>query len=343
MVKPNPFNKKHQYEGVITKMIEYCGGVGVEKQTSTREVCDALGLAYGVASDLRKVAERTGGMTTRYSGGPKGKLGRRAHWTFLHDEKWIADQALAQWDVRLTAYDIEKKVPKDYRFNQAARKQPHTADDPPGINGVDPRPVEEKPYVPEDVRRGEQRLRAAEAAKAEPTDMEVKMRLAGASKKDEGEALIEAARQYAGREEFIKEELKRFAEMGITIDESAIKVEKDERLEGVAVLLPYIDRLKRSIERQSQALDEVQETGQNARRVETLQRELEERNDDLRKVRHAHEELKNQKRIKLQEKDREIQHLRAELEAQVTENLRLVGDRWGGTPPEVRVGRKTKG
>ena len=317
VVKPNPFRKKHQYEGVITQMIEYCGGVGVEKQTSTRDICDALGLAYGVASDLRKVAERTGGMTTRYSGGPKGALGRRAHWTFLHDEKWIADQALAQWDVRLTAYDIEKKMPKDYRFNQSTRKAPHKPSDPPGINGVDPRPTIDD--TTEFKNTGQKYV-----IKDETTDMEVKMRLAGASRKDEGEALIEAARQYAGREEFIKEELKRFAEMGITIDETAIKVEKDDRLEGVAVLLPYIDRLKRSIERQSKALDEVQETGKNAKRVEQLEQDLADRNDDIRKVRHAHEELKNQKRLKLQEKDREIQHLRAELEAQVTENLRLV-------------------
>ena len=235
--------KTYEYSGVITKMIDICGGLNNEVQMSIKKMVTLLppeDRSYGMVSNLRKASGMTGALKTRTEGSPKNKHGGRiAYWTWVHDEAWIKQEMMEQYNAPMTCNGIENIMPKVRQHQNGHSTVPVTAPNfVPDAEGV-LTPVDQIP----------------------PTDMEVKMRAAGLSRKAEGEALIEAARQYEGREAFIKEELKRFAEMGITIDESAIKVEKDPVLEAVSSLVPMFDRMDRLIDRQAESLSSVQQTG----------------------------------------------------------------------------------
>ena len=320
------FRPENDYLAVLERMIEHCGGVNEEQRTSSAICSEALGVSQSVVADLRKVAERTGGMTSRYEGGPKGEGGRRAYWKFVHDHLWIQAQAKKQFGIKLTAYDIEHKMPRDYRYNQAQRTKPIPADAPPPIKGSpDPRPTRHFEPDAEGVMTPANQIPVKETGEtAEPTDMEAKMRAAGFTRKDEPKALIEAARQYMGREDFIAEELKRFAAMGITIDESAIKVEKDPVLEAVAALVPAWDRLTSTVDRQAESLRTVQPTGALQDKVNQYKADLEEARDQTRKVQHAYDEWKSYNKRKMQEKDRRIQELEKELQHAATQHIQNI-------------------
>jgi len=92
-------------------------------------------------------------------------------------------------------------------------------------------------------------LRASAGPEPEPT-----MRLVTRpAMKDEEAALVEAARQYSTRHEAVFAKFSELEAMGITIDREkamkAVKLERDDELEGVSKVLPYIDRLERNLDR----------------------------------------------------------------------------------------------
>lgn len=66
-------------------------------------------------------------------------------------------------------------------------------------------------------------------------------------KADDAEALIKAAQQYSDRLNFMEKKLKELADAGILVDRSAVHVDKDERLETVSLLLPFINRLENTV------------------------------------------------------------------------------------------------
>ena len=86
------------------------------------------------------------------------------------------------------------------------------------------------------------------------------------SRKDEASALVEAARQYANRDDrldgMIADMEKAAKEMGIAFDAASalglFTVEHDERLEVIAQVMPYIERLERENERLKSALVQAQ-------------------------------------------------------------------------------------
>lgn len=83
-------------------------------------------------------------------------------------------------------------------------------------------------------------------------------------RKDEAFALVEAARQYIARDTTIDASVESLIaqakSLGVTIDvdalRSSITVEYNERLEGVALALPYIERLERQVDRLTTANNE---------------------------------------------------------------------------------------
>lgn len=105
--------------------------------------------------------------------------------------------------------------------------------------------------------------------------------LSSARKPDEAIALVAAARQY-NRGDRIAEQvtaLQKAAEtLGITIDPqvfaAGIKVEHDERLETVALLLPYIDSLESRIERMGRQLSESRDKVREAEQLANDNRRL---------------------------------------------------------------------
>lgn len=98
---------------------------------------------------------------------------------------------------------------------------------------------------------------AAIAGPDAPTPFEVLRTI----RRDDIEALIEAARQYAGRNEAINTKFDELAKLGISIDREkamkAIHVERDPMLESVARVLPYIERLEKRLERAEADRDEL--------------------------------------------------------------------------------------
>ena len=127
-------------------------------------------------------------------------------------------------------------------------------------------------------------------------------------RKDEGEALIEAARQYMRRADFVEEELTRFAQMGITIDRAGIHFQTDERMESVLPLIDYIDRLKASNERMSARVS-TDADATLRQKLAQVQAELTAERDALRSTKETLQRLSEEYRLKLQSKDRRIKEL----------------------------------
>lgn len=293
------FRAENDYFAIMELMIEHCGGVGKERQTSTRICAEDIGVSKSVVGDIRKVAERVGGMTGRYEGGPKGKGGRKAYWIFHHDAEWIKAQAMEQFGIRLNSYDIEHKMPKDPRWEKRQKE-------------------EEQKQAAQAVTDDEK----VPATQEEVPDTQIAQQLRSL-RKSEPEALIEAARQYMGREAFIKEELKRFADMGITIDESAIKVEKDPVLEATSGLVEYIDALNAREARLRATIEKLQGAPKKGGVLDRLELDhLKEQNSALQQtvydLRKSAGDLQAEHRRQVQAKDRRIQELEKELQRVAT-------------------------
>lgn len=94
-------------------------------------------------------------------------------------------------------------------------------------------------------------------------------------RKDDQEALIAAARQYASRKTMLTEMLGQLERAGITANTDAFNFTYDERLESIALVLPAIDRRQRQIEALE---DRIQRYADQARpreqRIEDLEREI---------------------------------------------------------------------
>lgn len=72
--------------------------------------------------------------------------------------------------------------------------------------------------------------------------------------KDEAWDFVRSARTYVGRIEWARQHLADMRAMGIEVDESSVVVQRDERLENIALVLPVIDELERERDR---ALDQA--------------------------------------------------------------------------------------
>lgn len=106
---------------------------------------------------------------------------------------------------------------------------------------------------------------------------------------DESAALVEAARQYAGRSGAIKDKIKELEEiatqLGMTIDTSqmlgAVSFEPDPVLETVALALPYITSLENRIAHQGETIAEQRTKLEGYDALKTANRRLSEQNQRL--------------------------------------------------------------
>ena len=144
-------------------------------------------------------------------------------------------------------------------------------------------------------------------------------------RRSDAEALIEAARQYAGRETFIEEELARFYAMGIEIDRTAIKFSRDEVLEAVTPLVAYIDTLKNAIERQGKAVKVVQDNKVSQEKYDDLQKTTERLRAERALERKATEKYKSDLLARTQAAERRARQLEEEVTRLATAHLKQVG------------------
>lgn len=104
-------------------------------------------------------------------------------------------------------------------------------------------------------------------------------------RKDEGVALVEAARQYLGRQDTIRRAFQEMEKQGITVDwtrvDQVVSVEQDDRLESVANLLPYVTQLEKRVERLSTDNAELRERNKGIDTLTMENRKLREQNQRL--------------------------------------------------------------
>lgn len=100
-------------------------------------------------------------------------------------------------------------------------------------------------------------------------------------RRDDQEALIAAARQYANRKTMLADMVAQLERAGINTNVNAFEFEADPRLEAIALVLPAIDRKNNQIV----ALEErIQRYADNARPTADRIEELERENRGLRRI-----------------------------------------------------------
>jgi hypothetical protein len=301
------------YQGTLQRMYTALGGINVEAQTSAYDLAAKLDVSPSAVGRIRTFAERIGGMRIRYVADKvipgRGVSGRRAMWMFVHTPDWMLTQARDQWG--FTAFDnhnIEKRMPRQKDSGgvwiipgdkKAAAPAAHSTG---GAKRAD----------------GSEYMAAVTTPKETETQIQRELRKV---RKNDAEALVEAIRQYMGRESFIAEELKRFAEMGIEIDPSAIKFEPNAAYETAIPLIELIDRLRAANERQGDLLNQRQSKAVDPQVLVDLKNEVEGLKEDRRKQRDAVEGLRAEYRVKTQAADRRIKELEGLLRVEATKNL----------------------
>ena len=169
--------------------------------------------------------EKAGVFTRRYTmvtdnSRPDGRNGKVAYWTLLVDHDKARALLQESQEARMRATDEMLAQPRKPRKPQGF-SQPETT---VAIVGPDA-----------------------------PTLAEAMSRQVRDLRKDETGALLEAARQYANRKDSamgkLQELAKTMEELGIRFDAdkaaAAMHFEEDERLETIALILPYVERLER--------------------------------------------------------------------------------------------------
>jgi hypothetical protein len=234
------------------------------KDFSVSRFCDSLGLKTHDRFYVQTFEELGIISKVLEYGSPKNGMnpGRHYHYTLLMPEEEAVARLQADYDQRLAG----NKAPKP------ARK--YTRKATPAV-------------VTEDV------------VTIATTDEEVTRAIAGADvdtsigaqinpvtaatlrgmRKNESAALVEAARQYLGRTEKLDDILDSLEatakEMGISFDRTVamglFTLDRDERLENVALALPYITSLEREIEVRDMQVEEMR---RKVERMAELERDL---------------------------------------------------------------------
>ncbi len=290
---------------------------GEKIRTSVKEMAAILDVTPSFMQDINVALDFIGAKVTSFGGHPSGK-GKVAFWTRVMDFQ-EAREALTEKGIDFSSHGRE-------RINalRAEAGNPHPLYKAPPV-------TPEVAQQPEKVIQGttEEGTRMAIAGPDAPRTLheslvEVRREVA------QPEALLAAVRQYAARDQFIEQEVKRFAEMGIELKPETLKVRKDPRMEAVLPLLPYVDSLERKVQNFAKRIDDLQKQTsgagearhritQQAEHINRLVKEKGALDEQLRKERTEHIG-------RLQEKDREIRRLQT-----VADSLKQMN----GTSPQA--------
>lgn len=233
--------------------------IGQERLTNAHEIVGKTDNAtYTRVRDAVNLMKELGIIEVRldWSGGG----GKKAYWKLLVSQ----DEALSRMrDYRATSGTARPtRVVSKYEAQRAKRSSrlPVRADAPATASPEPTRLVAEAGELP---------------AMDEPWRAVLRE-----ARKDDGAALIEATRQYAGRREVLRTKLAELAEVGIVIPEDAASFPVDDRLEALSLIMPFIekqerwiDNLQRTVESQRSRIRDLNEkVGPLEREVERLRR-----------------------------------------------------------------------
>lgn len=231
--------------------------VGIDTITNDSEMAELTGMTRGQINVTRNLMVRMGALQIWTVGGGPG----RTHWKLMIDGADL-DRAI---DLEMERQMRGGLTPETERLKRnEARRHPPT------------RRSAEKVAVSED------RLGFATGAVAGPERPSPMAAVRGAGP-DAPAALVMAAKQYrrgAGDEQVAKAQqlVKQLNEMGVSVPpELAEKaaVRKDERLEAVVLVLPYIEALERKLVVANDQLREQADYGTLRQRVETQKHQIE--------------------------------------------------------------------
>jgi len=214
-------------------------GVGKEARGGYHQVAELLGIPDASVGHTTAWMKRAGFLTIRNAGMPDGSFGKSSYWT-LHKSKEECVAALkSSWGKPgIKRSDLPMSIPgEDVRHadEQTEADEVHRAH--AEVMGAANRPL---PVALATNDREEVRAIAG----PEPESPFAVLR---SLRKDESGALVEAARQYANRAKLVDQKLGELEAAGIHIDRSAVKMDKDEVLESVALTLPYITSLESTL------------------------------------------------------------------------------------------------
>lgn len=193
---------------------------GKEEQIGSRSVSEALGIKQNQVDAAQRHFRQMGILSARleYPGG-----GRISYWKLEVSSKGRALDMLATehkrellegpWDANLAPKYRPRKVkeaPKEAPSDGLALASDKSDDEVRAIAGPDA-----------------------------PSPFAVLAPL----RKSESGALVAAAQQYRDRHALLATKLKELREAGINVDEKAITLARDERLETIMLVLPYIEDL----------------------------------------------------------------------------------------------------
>ena len=225
--------------------------VGVKTEMRTIDFANSTGFAVAVTEDRCRELQSLGILVRHINYGRKDasgkyRVGRFAEWEILVD-KPLAIAVLDDWEKEYGAGVLVTASSRTSKARVDARKKPAQA-----IQATHIPPVEALVIATDD-----KEVVRAIIGPDRPNPFERLLLPRAVREPDEPAALIEAARQYASRSDKVREHVNALAKMaidlGITVDERAvmagINLVPDERLESIALVLPYIDALEDRVDR----------------------------------------------------------------------------------------------
>jgi hypothetical protein len=224
------FEKQRAFLVDLYKVLE----VGKEVRTSMAQISDATGYEPNIVSYVLNVLRHKNGYAIRTEYGAYGSasgLGKRSYWTLLipYDR---AERYLREWQ--------DNNRSSTHRSRSSARKT------------VIERKKSEVAKQPVAMSFGDDAPRSIDIQRFSPAN------------KEPG-ALVAAAKQYSEKFPVVQKALDTLKSGGLTIDEEAffkaMNLQKDDRLETIALILPYIDQMERTITRLTEANKQLRKNG----------------------------------------------------------------------------------
>lgn len=226
--------RKHTKRREVLDRIYDVLDVGVEARMVTCEMFASPGIGRHTVAEYSRAFENMGILTRRYEYLTHGKehVGKRWHWTLRKTHA----EALAILD----KLDAAELTTADLNFAKAMAEKT-----------TRPRRITEQQADVVAVRIEHDEPVEAIVGPDSPNPFDVLRPYRRVV--SEPYALVEAARQYRDRstkmDGGIKDLLDQAAELGLKVDEEALRaaispIERDDRLETIALVLPYIDQLE---------------------------------------------------------------------------------------------------
>jgi hypothetical protein len=247
--------------------------VGVPQEgMSIKKACEITGMSDGQIAAAIIVLDDLGvvGREMRYDEFQKMNV----IWTLLVSRK-EAWQTLQSWHQKVADSPVNMRYPKHQPRTRRTKAQIEAEK-----NGRTAAPIlslmpEQVTVADEPATEGEELVAVAGPERESPFTALRGMR------KDESKALVEAARQYANKGKFLEDKIAELRAEGFEVAEGALTIKRDERLEAVALAVPYVE----SLERLNERLLGQAESGR------TAHRELEDLRNNYTRLQRTHERM----------------------------------------------------